>query len=147
MIHTMVVHNPLPFSVQAIRLRPCGPELDRRIEKLLSETLEPSDLGRVAVEDFNGNEVVCFFLEATKTDRIVAELRAMGVLETQRELSQEILLGRSCGAEIDLTLSNYPDLVRTYRLCHLTIDDVLDKMNGSGLERLDDVDREVLASA
>ena len=126
---------------------PCSPELAPRIEQMLCDVLDMGDMDRVAVEDIDGCDVVCFFVETYKADLIIAHLQSMGVLGMQCELSHKILLGQSCGADIDLVLAQCPELVRAYRACHLTVDDVLDKMIDLGPGSLDEVDKAVLANA
>jgi hypothetical protein len=137
--------HTLPAAVHGIRVLSCAPEVEAQVEDLFAEVLAFHDGDRVAVEEVDGTDVLCFFVEQGKVRSVVTGLAALGLIAEQTDLTQDLLLGRSCGAVYDTALARYRHLVDAFRRQHLTVNDVLDKIGTYGFISLDDVEREVLA--
>lgn len=136
----------LSASVRGIRVSHCPPELEAQVEALFTEVLTLDKGDRVAVEEVDGSDVLCLFLDERTVRPIITGLTALGLLTEHADLTHAILQGRSCGPVFDAALARYHALVEAFRRQHLTVNDVLDKINAQGMRSLDAVDREVLAA-
>ena len=139
--------HPLSVSVRGICVSHCPPELEAQVEALFAEALTCAEGGRVAVEEVDGTDVLCLFLDERTVRPIVSGLTALGLLTEHADLTPALLRGRSCGAVYDAALVRHRHLVDAFRRQHLTVNDVLDKIGALGIGSLDAVDREVLRSA
>jgi hypothetical protein len=105
---------------------------------------EVGDIGKNMVYDVVDNiPVLICFLEKYKNDKIVDISKRHNVLISYEDITNDILFNKINISE-ETFFDVFGDLSSFFQIENLTIDDVLDKINISGINSLTDIDKKIL---
>lgn len=137
-------HRLIPAYAYGIRVLP-NTEQESAIQELLSTAFENYDTPFFAVEEIDGMDTVCLFLDQINVIGLLVGLQQMNLVYEHGDLTRSILLRRSCGPAFDRLLSEHAELVGDFRRAYLSVNDVLDLILVRGYDGLDAIDHEVLS--
>ena len=132
--------------VNFFRVKIVDPQVESEVCQKFSEVLDDSDIKFLAVDDFDGSDVMYAFFSNQKAKKIKNIFSSYGVLVEHSDITQEILKNDQKSGEFQKVFSKDSNLtlLRNFREKNLTVDLILDKISESGVDSLTDLDKEIL---
>jgi hypothetical protein len=127
---------------------PEGEVEQRKLKKIFANNLNQKDDELIFFVDAKKSNNIFYTLWSTsKVERIVQELKILGVVFLYKDITEQVLIGTQFNdvefSKIFSKVKNKKQLDLFLR-SNLTKDDVLDKINIQGIEALTAIDKEVL---
>jgi hypothetical protein len=139
-------------SVMMIKMKMFNDSMNELFENIvmpeMGKIFEEEDEKFIAVEEFNGQDVMFLFVEDHKVKSFLNLLNEHNMVEFSKEVSEEILMGDLEEEFINMMQSDeFKAQFDSFIMKHLDVDMVLDKINFKGMDSLTDNDKAVLEQA
>lgn len=127
---------------------PEGEVAQSKLKKIFANNLNQKDDELIFFVDAKKSNNIFYTLWSTsKVERIVQELKILGVVFLYKDITEQVLIGTQFNdVEFSKIFSNVKNKKQLdlFLRSNLTKDDVLDKINIQGIEALTAIDKEVL---
>ncbi len=139
-------------SVMMIKTKLFNDSMDEAFENVVEPQMhkifDEGDENFMAIEDFNGQDVMFFFVEEHKVKALLDLLNAHGMVEFSKEVSEDILMSDLEDEFLNMMNDEeFKSKFDTFIMKHLDVDTVLDKIGAKGMDSLTENDKSVLNEA
>jgi len=134
-------------SINFFKLSPLSPQKEQEVFSKLGNILNEDDHKYIAVQDWNGNDIMFSFLPEYKVNQLILLFKEYNVLDTHRNITDDVLMSREKSEDFNKMFKDesYKNLLNNFLKSNLTPDMILDKINEQGISSLTELDKEILS--
>lgn len=137
-------------TINFFKLNPVPVGIDESIVlNGLVEILDPEDDKLVAVQDWNGQDVMFAFVSEIKAMKMLEHFKNHNVLAEHRNVTEDILMSRDKSIDFEKVFEDesYKKLLNKFLKKNLTMNMILEKISEQGIATVTNLDREVMEIA